>query len=275
MKLIGSWAAVPVLTSSLRFSQLADLQLTLAQTEKNYFEAKLKLERLSGENQSLLQENKSQGAEKDELRLKLRQITQENVQIKERYTGDGRLAVLAPHLHQNWMWLSKILNLSQANIFQVFNRFLAPSFFLSTLTSSFVGKKASMFHFGNGVFRVTWRGPELTLDRMLVSRLSLTTSWNRSPMNWGQLVTLDFILKNTMALKCKPLQQFTKHNYKFKNTATLTKQKRYSRSQWGKPDTSLIGWFHFWVEPEIVLALAHLLIATAAQEYFESGQITK
>uniref|UniRef100_A0A3B5L2P0 Uncharacterized protein n=1 Tax=Xiphophorus couchianus TaxID=32473 RepID=A0A3B5L2P0_9TELE len=64
-------SAVPVLTSSLRFSQLADLQLTLAQTEKNYFEAKLKLERLSGENQSLLQENKSQGAEKDELRLKL------------------------------------------------------------------------------------------------------------------------------------------------------------------------------------------------------------
>ncbi|XP_036001991.1 trichohyalin isoform X2 [Fundulus heteroclitus] len=61
----------------------ADLQLTLAQTEKNYFEAKLKLERVTGEKSTLLQENRSLGTERDELRLKLRQITQENVQIKE------------------------------------------------------------------------------------------------------------------------------------------------------------------------------------------------
>lgn len=71
--------------SGLWFWQHADVQLRLAQTEKNYFEAKLKLERVSGEKQTLLQENSSLGAERDELRLKLRQITQENVQIKERY----------------------------------------------------------------------------------------------------------------------------------------------------------------------------------------------
>ncbi|XP_043979937.1 trichohyalin [Gambusia affinis] len=80
--------------------QLADLQLTLAQTERNYFEAKLKLERLSGEKQSLLQENKSQGAEKDELRLKLRQITQENVQIKESEMSLRRKAAAAEEERQ-------------------------------------------------------------------------------------------------------------------------------------------------------------------------------
>ncbi|XP_015227726.1 PREDICTED: inner centromere protein A-like [Cyprinodon variegatus] len=61
----------------------ADLQLKLAQTEKNYFESRLKLERVSGEKNTSLQENRSLGAEKEELRLKLRQITEENIKIKE------------------------------------------------------------------------------------------------------------------------------------------------------------------------------------------------
>ncbi|KAM9753950.1 uncharacterized protein ACNS7B_007110 [Menidia menidia] len=60
-----------------------DLQLSLAQTEKNYFETRLKLDRLTGENQALLQGSKSLEEDRDELRLKLRQITRENVQIKE------------------------------------------------------------------------------------------------------------------------------------------------------------------------------------------------
>ncbi|KAG7521946.1 hypothetical protein JOB18_010245 [Solea senegalensis] len=60
-----------------------DLQLLQAQTEKNYFETKLKLDRVSGEKQTLLQENKSLQEDRDALRQKLRQVTQENVQIKE------------------------------------------------------------------------------------------------------------------------------------------------------------------------------------------------
>ncbi|CAN9498925.1 unnamed protein product [Ophioblennius macclurei] len=69
-----------------------DLQLLQAQTEKNYFEAKLKLERVSGEKQALQQENRSLEADRDDLRHKLRQITQENVQIKESELGLRRRA---------------------------------------------------------------------------------------------------------------------------------------------------------------------------------------
>nr|XP_020449287.1 stress response protein NST1-like isoform X2 [Monopterus albus] len=64
-------------------TQHTDQQLLLAQTKKNYFETKLKLDRVCGEKQALLQENRSLQGERDELRHKLRQVTQENVQIKE------------------------------------------------------------------------------------------------------------------------------------------------------------------------------------------------
>ncbi|KAG7222869.1 hypothetical protein INR49_016007 [Caranx melampygus] len=60
-----------------------DVQLLLAQTEKNYFETKLKLDRVSGEKQALLQENRSLESDRDDLRHKLRQVTQENVQLKD------------------------------------------------------------------------------------------------------------------------------------------------------------------------------------------------
>ncbi|XP_070827957.1 uncharacterized protein [Chaetodon trifascialis] len=60
-----------------------DLQLLLAQTEKIYFETKLKLDRVSGDKQALLQENRSLEGDRDDLRHKLRQITEENVQIKD------------------------------------------------------------------------------------------------------------------------------------------------------------------------------------------------
>lgn len=59
------------------------MQLLLAQTEKNYFESKLKLDRVSGEKQALLQESRSLEADRDDLRHKLKKLTQENVQIKE------------------------------------------------------------------------------------------------------------------------------------------------------------------------------------------------
>lgn len=61
------------------------MQVLLAQTEKSYFETKLKLDRVSGEKQALLQENRSLEGDRDDLRQKLRQITEENVQIKERW----------------------------------------------------------------------------------------------------------------------------------------------------------------------------------------------
>ncbi|KAL7401589.1 hypothetical protein ABVT39_001818 [Epinephelus coioides] len=70
-----------------------DLQLLLAQTEKNYFETKLKLDRVSGEKQALLQENRSLEEDRDNLRHKLRQITEENVQIKQSEMNSRRTAM--------------------------------------------------------------------------------------------------------------------------------------------------------------------------------------
>ncbi|KAI3370999.1 hypothetical protein L3Q82_023654 [Scortum barcoo] len=71
----------------------ADLQLLHAQTEKSFFEAKLKLDRVSGEKQALLQENRSLEGDRDELRHKLRLITEENVKIKESEVNSRRRAV--------------------------------------------------------------------------------------------------------------------------------------------------------------------------------------
>ncbi|KAM7415142.1 hypothetical protein PAMA_019797 [Pampus argenteus] len=70
-----------------------DVQLLLAQTEKSYFETKLKLDRVSGEKQALLQENKSLEGDRDDLRHKLRQITEENVQIKDSEVNSRRRAM--------------------------------------------------------------------------------------------------------------------------------------------------------------------------------------
>ncbi|XP_034004992.1 trichohyalin [Trematomus bernacchii] len=70
-----------------------DLQLSAALTEKSYFESQLKLDRVSGEKQVLLQENRSTQGERDELRHKLRNVTEENVQIKQREMDSRRRAV--------------------------------------------------------------------------------------------------------------------------------------------------------------------------------------
>ncbi|XP_053356081.1 cytadherence high molecular weight protein 2-like [Clarias gariepinus] len=59
-------------------------QLLLAQTEKNYFEAMLKLERVSGEKQFLLKENKGLEDEKNSLRQKIKELIDENATLKEK-----------------------------------------------------------------------------------------------------------------------------------------------------------------------------------------------
>ncbi|KAK2842690.1 hypothetical protein Q5P01_012890 [Channa striata] len=69
-----------------------DLQLLQAQTEKNYFETKLKLDRVTGEKQALLQETRILEGDRDDLRNRLRQVTQENVQIKESEMSSRRRA---------------------------------------------------------------------------------------------------------------------------------------------------------------------------------------
>ena len=64
--------------------QHTEVQLSLAKAEKSYFETKLKLDRVSGERQSLLGENRSLEAERDDLRPRLRRLTEENADIKDK-----------------------------------------------------------------------------------------------------------------------------------------------------------------------------------------------
>ncbi|KAK5927509.1 hypothetical protein CgunFtcFv8_012659 [Champsocephalus gunnari] len=59
-----------------------DLQRSAALTEKSSFESQLKLDRVSGEKQVLLQENRSTRGERDELRHQLRNVTEEHVQTQ-------------------------------------------------------------------------------------------------------------------------------------------------------------------------------------------------
>ncbi|XP_026221205.1 myosin-9 [Anabas testudineus] len=69
-----------------------DLQVVLTQTERNYFETKLKLDRVTGEKQALLKENRILEGDRDDLQNKLRQVTQENIQIKESEMNSRRRA---------------------------------------------------------------------------------------------------------------------------------------------------------------------------------------
>lgn len=61
-----------------------DVQLLLAQAEKNYFETKLKLDRVSGEKQAVLEENRILEDDRNTLRHKLKELTEENVKIMEK-----------------------------------------------------------------------------------------------------------------------------------------------------------------------------------------------
>ncbi|XP_068169169.1 rootletin [Antennarius striatus] len=62
---------------------VTDLQVSLARAEKNSFETKLKLDRISREKEVLLQESRVLGGERDQLRLKLRGVTEENARIRD------------------------------------------------------------------------------------------------------------------------------------------------------------------------------------------------
>lgn len=73
--------------------------------EKSYFEAKLKLDRLSGEKQALLEENGSLEKDRDDLRTRLRQTAEENVQIKERFVHTTLEGPNAPELN---VWTFKL-----------------------------------------------------------------------------------------------------------------------------------------------------------------------
>ncbi|XP_072551929.1 uncharacterized protein [Salminus brasiliensis] len=72
-----------------------NVQLLLAQTEKNYFETKLKLERLAGEKQFLLEENKGLEDERNTLRHRMKELTEENVKIKDKEVSSRRRAAAA------------------------------------------------------------------------------------------------------------------------------------------------------------------------------------
>ncbi|XP_026086042.1 inner centromere protein-like [Carassius auratus] len=71
------------------------VQLLLAQVEKNYFESKLKLDRVSGEKQALLEENTILEDERNMLRHKLKELTEENVKIMEKEVNSRRRALVA------------------------------------------------------------------------------------------------------------------------------------------------------------------------------------
>ncbi|KAJ8344040.1 hypothetical protein SKAU_G00313690 [Synaphobranchus kaupii] len=62
----------------------ADLQSLLAKTERNYFEAKIKLDKTLSERQVLLEENHDLEKERNDLRKNLKQLTEENTKLKER-----------------------------------------------------------------------------------------------------------------------------------------------------------------------------------------------
>ncbi|XP_039548257.1 polyamine-modulated factor 1-binding protein 1 isoform X2 [Pimephales promelas] len=72
-----------------------DVQLLLAQAEKNYFETKLKLDRVSGEKQTFLEENRILENERNTLRHKLKELTEENVKIMEKEVNSRRRALVA------------------------------------------------------------------------------------------------------------------------------------------------------------------------------------
>ncbi|XP_051513204.1 polyamine-modulated factor 1-binding protein 1-like [Myxocyprinus asiaticus] len=72
-----------------------NVQLLLAQTEKNYFETNIKLDRVSGEKQVLLEENRVLEDERNTLRHKLKELIEENVKIMEKEVISRRRALVA------------------------------------------------------------------------------------------------------------------------------------------------------------------------------------
>ncbi|MGH0130216.1 UNVERIFIED_CONTAM: hypothetical protein FKN15_041727 [Acipenser sinensis] len=65
-------------------SRLTDVQQVSAHAENNYFESKIKLDRITVEKQVLLEENRDFEQEKNELRHKLKELTEESTKHKEK-----------------------------------------------------------------------------------------------------------------------------------------------------------------------------------------------
>lgn len=61
------------------------MQLSLAQTQKSYFESKLALERAAAEKQALLQEKEKLQGDGEELVKQLRRTAEEKQQVEERW----------------------------------------------------------------------------------------------------------------------------------------------------------------------------------------------
>lgn len=61
-----------------------DIQLLLAQTEKNYFETKLKLDRVSSEKHVLEEGNRGLEEDKKELRTSQKLLAEENMKLREK-----------------------------------------------------------------------------------------------------------------------------------------------------------------------------------------------
>ncbi|KAL4648903.1 transmembrane and coiled-coil domain-containing protein 5A [Arapaima gigas] len=76
-------------------SQHADMQLLLTQNEKNLFEIKLKVDRMSAERQVLLEENRDLELDRDQLRRSLKQLTEENAKLKEKEESSRHQALAA------------------------------------------------------------------------------------------------------------------------------------------------------------------------------------
>ncbi|XP_063052469.1 paramyosin [Engraulis encrasicolus] len=72
-----------------------EVQLSLAKAEKSYFETKLKLDRVSSEKQALLGENRSLEEERDTLRHRLKEMTDDNAKIRDKEVGSRRRALAA------------------------------------------------------------------------------------------------------------------------------------------------------------------------------------
>lgn len=64
--------------------QRGDLQLSLARAEKSHLEAELQLRRLTAEKQALQEERSGVEKERDDLRQRLRRVSEERGRIRER-----------------------------------------------------------------------------------------------------------------------------------------------------------------------------------------------
>ncbi|XP_028814651.1 GRIP and coiled-coil domain-containing protein 2 [Denticeps clupeoides] len=73
----------------------SDIQLLLAKTEKNYFESKLKLDRVSSEKQALLDENRGLEGERTSLRHRLKELMEDNARLRDKEASCRRRAVAA------------------------------------------------------------------------------------------------------------------------------------------------------------------------------------